>query len=94
MLTNKNDITILRKLYKDKKTNKLQSYTIKDLTKALDNQLSSMKIRNTLNEFLDNELINCGFKAGRSNTYYINEKGIKALKEIFAEEFKAKGDNE
>ncbi|KEI14324.1 hypothetical protein [Clostridium haemolyticum] len=87
MLTNKNDITILRRLYKDKKINKLQSYTIKDLTEALDNKWSSMKIRATLNEFLKNNLVELGFKAGRSNTYFITECGINALKNLLKEEF-------
>lgn len=87
MLNNKNDIKILRKLYADKKINKFKSYTIKQLTEALKNKVSEMKVRQTLNTFLEQELVELGFKSGRSNTYFITEKGIEVLKKLLQDEF-------
>ena len=84
-INNKNDILILRTLYKHKKVNKLQSITIKELANLLENKFSTMKIRNSLYTFLEMDIVAKGMMQGRSHTYYLNENGINILKDLIEE---------
>lgn len=84
-INNKNDILILRTLYRHKKINKLQSITIKELANLLENKFSTMKIRNTLYTFVEMNIVTKGMMHGHSHTYYLTEHGIYTLKNLIGE---------
>lgn len=76
----KNDYFILSCLLKNRCTNKLQAMTIKRLSK--ESKLSTLKVRQTLKNFVECEYTNEGCKQINAKTYYITKTGIEALKEI------------
>ena len=81
-ITNKNDVLILRTLYKNKKVSELQSMTITALTNSLENKFSTMKVRTTIYEFVKQGIVHEGLKQGNSKTYFISNDGIKILNDL------------
>lgn len=82
IITNKNDVLILRTLYKNKKISELQSMTITALANSLENRFSTMKIRMTIYEFVKQDIVREGLKVGNSKSYFISDSGIKVLNDL------------
>ena len=75
---NINDIKILQILEKEDCTNNLKSFTVKRISNEVN--LSQTKVRYTMPMLNDLGYANKGFSNGKSQTYYITEKGIEFLR--------------
>ena len=84
---NKYNIIILKELETKNKTSFLKSEKIENLTLVKKNILKKISVYKRIKLLENEKLISIGSKDGRSNTYYITEKGIEMLKEI------SKGEN-
>lgn len=76
----KNDISILRQIYRRKATTELISVSIKTIHE--ETGLSIIKIRQTLSKFIEDGFIKKGFKREHAYTFFITKKGIEKLNEI------------
>ncbi len=76
----KNDFLILRVISKREARTEMISVTIKTI--AEDTKLSPVKIRATLNLFINEGYVKEGFRKVNAKTFYITDSGIKKLNEI------------
>lgn len=76
------DIEILFILYKNNRTNKIQSYAISDIIEKIDISYSYQTFMRRLRKrLLESGFIEEGYKNGNSKTYFINEKGVRYVKD-------------
>ncbi|OSA95773.1 UNVERIFIED_ORG: hypothetical protein B2H93_04950 [Clostridium botulinum] len=78
---NKNDYAILSHIYHNNYNSPVNSITTLELID--ESELSSSKVRNTINEFIRSGYIIEGLKDGNNKTYYISEDGIKHFEDMF-----------
>jgi DNA-binding transcriptional regulator GbsR (MarR family) len=88
---NKNDYAILSHIYGRKYNSPVKSIPTLELIDKID--MSSSKIRNTINEFLRAGFIAEGLKDGNNKTYYILDAGIEHFETMFKEEIKEMKNN-
>ena len=73
------DITILYMLRDNSSTSKLYGTSIDEMTSTLDNDYTYDTIYRATKKLVDMELLACGYKNGKKNTYYITEKGLNLI---------------
>ncbi|NFT08131.1 winged helix-turn-helix domain-containing protein [Clostridium botulinum] len=78
---NKNDYAILSHIYHNNYNSPVNSITTLELID--ESELSSSKVRNTINEFIRSGYIIEGLKDGNNKTYYISESGTKHFEDMF-----------
>lgn len=85
MKISKEDILLLKNLYKQEAITQLQSLTIKCI---IDRELSKdgeQIIRRRLKRLLENELLAEGFKSKNSKTYYVTKIGMELINNLKGE---------
>ena len=76
---NRNEVLVMEEMLKRNCLNQLQSLTINTLADDMD--VSYYSIRNIIRSLVMGEYCGVGLKKGRSETYYLTEKGIEKIKE-------------
>ena len=85
---NSNDYKILHNFKRRSKESKgagvtaLKGLTLKEI--AIQTELSEIKVRKTIANFLVDKFIKDGIKKVRAKTYYISEDGIKELERLMS----------
>lgn len=79
----KNDIFVLGTIKKIEATNSLKSVPLSTLLK--NTNLSATKVRSTLKLLMTEELIEEGYMQKNAKTYYITEKGMELLSNLYAD---------
>lgn len=84
----KNDLLILGTIKKIDAINSLKSVPVATILK--NTNLGATKIRGALKLLMSEELINEGYMQKNAKTYYITEKGIELLNNLYADIKKTK----
>lgn len=82
MIDNRNDLKVLIYLYQSEIDTVVKARKASTIAKNEDVNLSSPKVRQSLNDFKNLGYVGNGIKEGKAETYYITDKGIKFIEEI------------
>lgn len=77
----KNDILVLGTIKKVKATNSLKSVPVTTLLKEIN--LSHATIRSSIRLLIKNELVTEGYMQRNARTYYITQKGIDLINNLY-----------
>lgn len=77
----RNDLLILNEINRNKATNSLTSVTVSTLSENVD--LSHTKIRLAIKLLTENELVAEGYMQRNARTYYITQKGIDLINNLY-----------
>lgn len=79
-MVNRNEVIVMEELLKKDCSNKIKSLTINTL--AISIGVSYYSIRNIIRGLVIAEYCGVGLKKGRSETYYLTNKGVHKIKEL------------
>lgn len=85
MIISKEDILLLKNLYKEHVITQLQSLTIKDIVDKGISKDGEQTVRRRIKRLLANELLDEGFKSKNSKTYYVTKNGIQLITNLKGE---------
>lgn len=88
----RNDYRVLFELYKGECFTELQSLPVKAIADEV--KLSTNKVRQALKSFISVGYVEEGATIHRAKTYYVTQKGIEKIEEIFVEKESEKEENE
>lgn len=80
---NRNDLKVLVYLYEKEIDSRMKARKAKTISQDEDVKLSDTKVRQTLNNYVNEGLVAKGCKEGKADTYFITEDGIEYVAEKF-----------